>query len=233
MSRSSRNPVASEVGDGVLIDLIILGASGTGLDVLDWVDGLNAIEPRYRCLGFLDDDQQKHLGGFAGLPVLGTLEQASSWPTARFVDALGSPTGFLKRPAIVGRTGLSEERFETLVHPAASVSSRAQLGSGILVYPQVTIGPNVQLGNHVQVLANSVINHDTRIGQWTIVASGASISGKVRVGACCYIGTGAVLKESISVADGAMVGMGAIVIRNIQASESVVGNPARPLHRDS
>jgi sugar O-acyltransferase (sialic acid O-acetyltransferase NeuD family) len=211
-----------------VIDLVILGAGGTGLDVLDCVDAINAISPRYRCVGFLDDDLGKQASGFAELPVLGSLSDAPAWRQARFVDALGSPGSFLRRPATLRRAAIGDEDFETLVHPAAIVSSRAKLGHGVLVYPNTTVGPNAQIGNHVQLLANVVVNHDVRVGDWTIIASGAALSGGVRLGSCCYVGTGAVLKEGLAVGDGALIGMGAVVTHDVAPSSTVIGNPARP-----
>jgi sugar O-acyltransferase (sialic acid O-acetyltransferase NeuD family) len=211
-----------------MIDLVILGAGGTGLDVLDCVEAINAVGPRYRCLGFLDDDSRKQTSGFGGLPVLGPLSSAAAWRSARFVNALGGPGSFTRRPTITRGTTVSDEHFETLVHPSASISSRARLGSGVLVYPNVTIGPNVHIGNHVHVLASVVVNHDAHIGDWTIIASGVSVSGRVRIGSCCYIGTGAVLKEDLVVGDGALIGMGAVVIRDVTSSSTIVGNPAQP-----
>lgn len=210
-----------------MIDLVILGAGGTGLDVLDCVDAINAISPRYRCLGFLDDDARKQASSFGGLPVLGPLSSAPGWPQARFINALGGPGSFTRRPAATRGAGVPDERFETLAHPAASISSRARLGRGVLVYPHATIGPNVRVGSHVQILANVVVNHDAQIGDWTIIASGAAVSGRVRLGSCCYVGTGAVLKEDVVVGDGAMIGMGAVVIREVAASSTVIGNPAQ------
>jgi sugar O-acyltransferase (sialic acid O-acetyltransferase NeuD family) len=208
----------------MVIDLVILGAGGTGLDVLDCVDAINAISPRYRCVGFLDDDLRKQASGFAGLPVLGPLSNAPAWRQARFV---GGPGSFLRRAATLRRTATIDKDFETLVHPAAIVSSRAELGCGILVYPHATVGPNVHVGAHVQVLANVVVNHDVRIGDWTIIASGAAVSGRVRLGSSCYIGAGAVVKEGLVVGDGALIGMGAVVTHDVAPSSTVIGNPAR------
>ena len=162
-----------------------------------------------------------------GLPVLGPLANASAWPQARFVNALGGPESFIRRPETVRRAAVEDECFETLVHPAATVSSRARLGRGILVYPHATIGPHVHVGNHVQLLANVVVNHDAHLGDWTIIASGAALSGRVRLGSCCYVGTGAVIKEGVVVGDGALIGMGAVVISDVAASSTVIGNPAR------
>ena len=161
------------------------------------------------------------------LPVLGPLRSAQDYPAARFVDALGSPSNFARRPEVL--SGIREDRFVTLVHPRAHLSSTVHIGSGSLVYPHVTVSPGVRIGSHVTILANVVVNHDTAIGDYSIVASAASLSGGVRIGRCCYIGAGSHLIQGAVVGEGSLVGMGSVVIRDIPPCTVVVGNPARVL----
>ena len=52
------------------------------------------------------------------------------FPDCVFVNGIGSPTTFWRKPEIVRTTGLALERFETIIHPQASVSSFARLGYG-------------------------------------------------------------------------------------------------------
>jgi sugar O-acyltransferase (sialic acid O-acetyltransferase NeuD family) len=209
-----------------MTDVIVLGAAGTALDVLECLEA----QSTYRCLGFLDDDAAKQGTRLAGLPVLGPLADASRWPRAGFVDALGSPASFHRRPSIIAQTAVPPEHFITVIHPRAVVSARASIGPGSLVYPNVVIGPNARLGMHVTVLANTVVNHDAVIGDWTILASGVNVSGRVRIGDCCYLGTGSVVIHDGAVGDGALIGMGAVVTREVASGSTVVGNPAHPVH---
>ena len=138
------------------------------------------------------------------LPVLGPLRSALEYPSARFVDALGSPSSFARRPGLV--SAIPEDRFLTLVHPRASLSPTVQIGSGSLVYPQVTVTSGVWIGSHVTILSNVVVNHDTVIGDYSIVASAASLSGGVRIGRCCYIGAGSHIIQG-AVVDGVFQGV--------------------------
>lgn len=209
--------------------LVILGASGTANDLVDWLPRLAAAGTAYQCLGLLDDDPVKQRSGFAGLPVLGPLAAATRWPQARFVDALGGPGSYLRRAEIVARTGLGDDRFDTLVHPLASVSPRARLGAGCLVYPFSFVGPDVQLGRHVTVLSHAAINHDSRVGDWSILASHVALAGAVTVGEHCYLGMGSRVIGGVAVGRGSMVGMGSVVIRDVPPQTVVAGNPARPL----
>jgi sugar O-acyltransferase (sialic acid O-acetyltransferase NeuD family) len=209
--------------------IVILGAGGTGLDALDILDAINARGGRYRCLGFLDDDERRWGEELAGFRILGPLALAPEVADARFVHAIGSPRNFQNRPAITERSGIVPDRLETLVHPSAVISPRCRLGRGVIVYPNVFLGPRSRVGDGVTILANAAINHDSELGDWTLIASGVNVAGAVRVGSCCYLGTGAAVKEGVNIGTGVMVGMGAVVIRDVPAHTVVVGNPAREI----
>jgi sugar O-acyltransferase (sialic acid O-acetyltransferase NeuD family) len=210
------------------LDLIVLGAGGTGLDVLDLIEALRAAGGAERCVGFLDD--ARPVGTLVGgIPVLGPLGDAGGWPSAALVDALGSPASYRAREGAVARAGADPGRFPPLVHPRATVSPRATVGRGALVFAGAVVGAEARLGEHVIVLANAVVNHGTGVGDYSIVASGATVSGMVRVGRACYLGAGSHVIQRAAVGDGALVGMGAVVTRDVAANAVVVGNPARPI----
>ena len=212
-----------------MTQLVILGAGGTGNDVLDWLPALAASGKRYECLGLLDDDPDKKATVFAGHRILGSLTDSARFSGARFVDALGGPRSHRRRGEIIARTGLGDDRFETLVHPLASISPRARLGPGCLIYPFAFIGPDVRIGRHVTVLSHSGINHGSRIGDWSIVASHVAVAGEVGVGEHCYLGMGSRLIGGVQVGASSMLGMGSVVIRDVPPATVVAGNPARPL----
>jgi hypothetical protein len=112
--------------------IVLLGTGGNALDILDVIAAVNERAPTWTVFGFLDDANPAG-GESAGLPILGTLDDAARLPGHAFINAIGSDRSFRSREALIARTGLAEGRFATLVHPSSSVSPRARLGRGTVI----------------------------------------------------------------------------------------------------
>jgi sugar O-acyltransferase (sialic acid O-acetyltransferase NeuD family) len=212
--------------------LIILGTGGNAYDVLDIVDAINASAPaqqqQWEVTGFLDDARAAG-SEFLGRPILGRLTEAGRFSRESFVNAIGSDASYAKRESIIASTGLADDRFATLVHPGAAVSSRSRLGRGTYVNYGASIAGNVNISAHVAVGPGCIVGHDGSIGAFSMLAPGAIVSGFVQIGRSVYVGAGAMLRQRLSVGDGALVGMGAVVLRDVTQGSVVVGNPARPM----
>lgn len=210
---------------------ILLGTSGNAYDVIDTIEAINTISDTWIIDGYLDDHKEPgtlHLG----YPVLGKLCDCASYIDHQFMNAIGSEKSYLLRPDIVSRTGLARDRFATLVHPRAAVSSHTQIGHGVHINSNVTIGAGVVVGDHVTFGPGCIVGHDTVIEEYSIIAPGAILSGFVRVGRNSYIGAGAMIRQCLTIGEGCLIGMGAVVVRDVKDAEIVVGNPAGPIRRN-
>ncbi|HTK56206.1 MAG TPA: hypothetical protein VL295_05235, partial [Gemmatimonadales bacterium] len=157
--------------------VIILGAGGTGRDLIDWLPELEAAGRPLKVLGFLDDAPTKQGREIAGIKVLGTLADLARYPNERVVDALGSPRSYQGREARMRAIG--DERVVSVIHPLARVSPRATVGAGSLIYPFTFIGPDVSVGRHVIALSHVCVNHDSQVGDFSILASHVAVAGGV------------------------------------------------------
>jgi sugar O-acyltransferase (sialic acid O-acetyltransferase NeuD family) len=211
--------------------LVILGTGGNCVDILDTVLAINAVarDSRLECVGFLDDDPRKHGTVIHGVPVLGSLEYADRLTDVWFVNGIGSPRNFWRKPEILARAGVRDERLATIIHPSAQISALASVEPGAVVLQNSVVASNARLGKHVIVLPLSVISHDTHIGDYSIIAGGVCISGNVRVGRACYIGSRCAIREGIVIGDYSLCGMGSNVLADVPERSVVVGNPARRL----
>ena len=213
--------------------LIILGTGGNCVDILDAVNERNAYSkiPQYECIGFLDDDQQQWGKEIWGVQVLGPLESAPKYPDAYFVNGIGSERNFWKKAAIIAKTRVPLDRFETIVHPTASVSRMATLGKGVVVLQHVTIANQASIGNHVIILPNSVISHDVIIADYSCITGGVCISGLVTMGRNCYLGTKSSIIGGVKIGNSCLIGMGAVIRHNVPENSVMVGNPAKLLRK--
>src|SRR5262245_33778831 len=160
-------------------DIIILGTGGNCVDILDTIDAINRASRRmkYVCRGFLDDDAEKWGKEVCGVKVLGPLSSAQNSHHYCYVNGIGSPTNFWRKQVIITKANLPIERFETLIHPTASVSRLSTIGRGVVIFQQVTITSYTHIGDQVIVLPNTVISHDDVIADYTCIAGGVCISG--------------------------------------------------------
>ena len=209
--------------------VVILGASGNALDILDIIDALGA---PWEAAGVLDDRRDKG-SKFADLPIVGSLAQAAALADVVFINGIASERTHRRKLGIIAGTGLDAARFITLIHPLAAVSRRAAIGNGSCIGPGCAVSGQVEIGAHSWLGSHAVIGHECVLGAGVTVAPSATLAGGVTLGAQAYVGTGAMLRPGITVGEGALIGMGAVVLRDVPAGMVVVGNPARPLVRST
>lgn len=212
-------------------DLVILGTGGNCLDIVDAVlaSHTGPQPPGFRVAGFLDDNPATHGTDICGIPVLGPLSKARELTASRFVNGIGSPGNFWKKPDIIAGTGVALDRFATIIHPAASVSTFAAIGPGTVLLQNVTVNARARLGAHVMVLPGAVISHDDDIGDYTCIASSATVAGGVKIGEGCYLGSNCSINVGVKLGRHTLVGMGAVVLKDMPERSVLVGNPARVL----
>lgn len=213
--------------------IVILGTGGNCIDILDAINEINSVgsEKIYECVGFLDDNTDNHGRKFYDVEVISNLESASEFSGCYFVNGIGSHSNFWKKEQIIEKIKVPVERFETIIHPTASVSKMSSLGYGTVILQNVTVASNVSIGNHVIILPNSIISHDDVIEDYTCITGGVCISGGVSVGKSSYLGTNSTIIGNIKIGVNCLVGMGSTVLKDVEDNSVVVGNPARFLRK--
>ena len=212
-------------------DLIILGAGGTSREIADAVADINRDARRWNLIGFLDDDIARHGKTVLGLPILGSLDCARQYTTARFIIGVARAGDPWRRKMIVQRLALPRERFAAIIHPSATVSRTATIGLGTAILQNTVVTTDALIGDHVLIHYNVTIAHDAVVDDFVTMAPGSLIAGSVKLCAGVYLGAGSQVINDVTVGEAALVGLGAVVVRNVGQAQTVAGNPARPLSR--
>ena len=214
-------------------EVIVIGIGGYSANLVDTMRDENAAVGRevWRPVGFLDDEPSRRGGSYYGLPVLGGLHEAGRFGDAFFINAIGSTKSATLKPQLIGRTGVPLDRFVTLRHPSAYVSSSATLGPGTAIAQHCVVMANAVVGMHVKTLPLATISYGATIGDYSTIAGGAVVASDVRIGRCVYVGANAAIRECITIGDDVVLGMGAMVAQDIPSGTVAVGIPARPIER--
>lgn len=119
------------------------------------------------------------------------------------------------------------------------------------VSSRASVAPDVAIGENVMVQENVTLQHGARVGENTFLGSGTSVGYRSVIGPDCYTGPNATVGDSCSVgggsflgaasylADGCLagencvLGAGAVVTKGALSRHVYLGNPARPVARDS
>jgi sugar O-acyltransferase (sialic acid O-acetyltransferase NeuD family) len=209
--------------------IIILGAGGNSLGIIDAIEAINALGPRYRIEGILDDIPENRGRELLGCKVIGVIADAPRHGECRFVNGISSVASFRRIPEVIARTGLAPARFETIVHPRATLAASAVVGAGSVILAGSVICPQASVGDHVIILQNSTVNHHSRVGDFSTLSAGVTILGYVDIGLNAFVGGGSCIAPSCRIGDAALVGAGSVVIRDIPAGRVYAGNPAREI----
>lgn len=205
--------------------LLILAAGGLAREVLASL----RLTGDYRIFGFLDDNQALHGTLVEGVPVLGAIEDAVSYPRCRFLICAGSGAARRQIVETLAKAGIGEERFATFVDPAVHLPESCTVGRGSILLAGTVLTASVSVGRHVAVMPNCTLTHDDIIEDYATLTAGICLGGGVRVGTGAYVGMGATVRQGVHIGAGAVVGMGAVVLQDLPAGQTWAGVPAREL----
>lgn len=117
----------------------------------------------------------------------------------------------------------------TAVHPSATISPSAAIGSGTVIMPHAVINAEARVGEFAIVNTGAIVEHDCAVGTAAHIAPRSVMGGNVKLGEEVLFGIGAVARPWSEVGSRTVVGAGSVVVGHVGAGLTVAGAPARPL----
>lgn len=209
-------------------DLIIIGASGFGREVAWLVERINKVNPTWRLIGFIDDDENLRGKEINGYKVLGKTTDVGGYQNAYFICAVGASQireNIIKKvkevnPAI---------KFGTVIDPSVEISETVTIGEGTIICAHTIITVNISIGNHVIINLDCTVGHDVILNDFVTLYPSVNVSGITNIGYAVELGTGMQIIQGKTVGDYSIVGAGAVVVKDIPEKCTAVGSPAKPI----
>ena len=170
--------------------LLLIGAGGLARESAEAVHAVNAACPTWNLLGFLDDDPALLGRRILGVEVIGPVALAQDITDASVVVCTGRPDNYFSRKHLTRRLDLADDRFATIIHPAASLADSTTVGAGSVLLAGVVTTASVTIGRHVAVMPGVILTHDDEVADYCTIVSGARLGGAVRLHEGAYLGAG-------------------------------------------
>lgn len=206
-------------------DILIYGAGDLCLEVIWYIEQINAVSHRYNIKGILDD--YAVLGSMVGAyPVLGGINyfNGNKEPVSLII-AIAQPEISKKIADALSKYDFIA--YPNIVSPYSTVSPDLKIGKGCIVPPGVVINVKVTMGDYVKIGQGALINHHCTINTHSFIGPNVTLTGHVEVGESCFIGAAATVLPELTIIDDTVVGAGAVVTKNIEESGVYVGFPAK------
>ena len=211
-------------GIGDLQDLIIVGASGFGRELLMTIKDINSEEAKWNVRGFIDDNLEALNGIKCSHKILGTIKEWIPDDDSYYAMAIADPKA---KRIVAQQLKAKGAKFATIIHQSAHIGEETEIGEGLVMFSHTDISVNCKIGDFVFLSTFSQIGHDSIIGNYCTLFPTCSIAGGGELEEGVLIGTGASTYPNIKLGEYATVGMNSAVIRNVKSNNTVMGVPAK------
>jgi sugar O-acyltransferase (sialic acid O-acetyltransferase NeuD family) len=173
--------------------LLIIGAGGHGRAVAEAA----MLGREYLPVAFLDDAVSPP-AQIWDIPIWGSTEALATFHDR--VDAVVVAIGRNElREALHARVRAAHFPLATVVHPAAVVSPRAEVGDGCALMAGAIVGTQARLGEGVIVNAAAVVDHDCTVEPFGHLGVNACMAGGTTLGTGAWMQAGSSLGYSVVV----------------------------------
>jgi sugar O-acyltransferase (sialic acid O-acetyltransferase NeuD family) len=211
--------------------LFVYCAGGFGREVYDCARRQNAERKCWDAIHFIDDAPGMS-ADYYGTKLYSLDAVLSKFKKDDIEISIGNGEPAIRRTLYdkVKGHGL---RLATVVDPSAIIIDTAKVGEGVIVTSNCLIASLAEVGNNVALNVQAIIGHDVKLGDHTVVSSMVNVGGAVVVGESSFFGMGVQIKQGLTIGRDVIVGMGSVVYDSIADEIIALGNPARPMKKNT
>lgn len=200
-------------------ELVIVGSSGFAREIGWAVERINAVENKWKLLGYIDKD-------IASDGVVG--DDTFLMEHERELDvvvAIGSTEIRNKLVKLYKKN--PRLNFPNVIDPGVLISPTVNMGMGNILCAGSIVTCDVDIGDFNIINLNCTIGHAAKLGNCITINPGANISGNVSLNDFVTVGTGVQILQNLRIEPGIQIGAGAVVSKNLDVKGIYVGVPAK------
>jgi sugar O-acyltransferase (sialic acid O-acetyltransferase NeuD family) len=170
-----------------------------------------------------------------GLPVIAFEDAETRYPPAAYKVFVAISYTKLNRVRTRLYLATKEKGYECVSY----ISSRAfiwhnvEIGENCFIMEQNVLQYHVKVGNNVVLWSGNHIGHRSVVGDNVFISSHVVVSGYCEIGENCFLGVNSSVANNLKIAPDNLIGMGSVVNRDTEARKIYVGNPAKPMAKDT
>lgn len=180
--------------------LIIIGAGGSTIEIIDILNDINKVgKKKFLIKGILDDNKKIQKKKINNIKVVGLIKDCHKFRNNYFFLGILSYKNRFLRERII--KNLSKLKFISIIHPNAMIGNNCKLGKGCLVYN------------------NANIFSDSKIGDFTTISPSVSIAPKARIEKNCFLGHGVIVSTGSFIKKNSYLGYKSSIVENVKLNE--------------
>ena len=201
--------------------IIIIGAGANAIEIVEYIEYINGIKETYEIIGLLDDSIESYEENISmdyNYPYLGNTNAPIVGEDFHYVLGIANISirrtiieNFLEKGAI----------FTNIIHPMASISPSAKMGTGNLFYATAIIGPKVTIGNFNLLNAGICLGHHTVIGDNNVLCPRTTLSGYTKIGNNNLFGSNVSSLPGLVIGSSNVVSAGIILDKNVSDNSTI------------
>lgn len=202
--------------------IFIFSAGGSGRSILRLIQEINADQPIWEVIGYVETDP--NLQG-AKLDSLRVYKQDELVASNEFFGVCGVLDPKLRKKIVTNEILSKGYQLPTLIHPNVQKSEDVVIKPGTIIFGGVNINFNVRIDSCAHIAFNCDIGHDVKIGKFASIMPSCTIHGSI--GSGTMIGAGSNIHQGISVGNNAIVGIGSAITKNVDDDVSITDFPRK------
>lgn len=160
-------------------DIIIIGASGLGREIMTIITAINKQEKIYNFLGFYDDAFIKEVHVIDGFNCLGTVSDLIKSTKKETSVIFGLADRHTVSRIYNKLTINSNFKFPNIIHPNVIIETGFKLGKGNVITSRCSISCDVTIGDFNFLNGMTILGHDVKMKNFNCLMPRVQISGNV------------------------------------------------------